>query len=254
MEITNSTCPICMVEYDGVTKQALYSCGHLFHQHCLETALNVSIKCPVCRTIPSIAQNLAAECNTCQGFTYDQLAIDEGQENNWTLSQKCGHIHHQRCTELYLVSRDCPFPPGPSDLDTIDRNPSIKGCNTCQIGQPHNPQAENLLMYEVSPSTHPPEYIDLGQNTPGSLPRLWPDGVLTIGQLVGSPPSPEPRRRRDSSNGARRRREVNSPGPRGRGTGANSQPIGRRRARQEQGERYQERPGRSRSGRRSRSS
>ena len=193
-----------------------------------------------------MAQKLVADCNTCQGFTRD-----EGQESNWTMSQKCGHIHYQRCTELYLVTRDCPFPPGPSDLDIIDRNPSMKGCNTCQP-QPHNPQAKNLLMYEVSPSTHPPEYIDLGQNTPGSLPRLWPDRVLTLGQLVGAPPSPTPRRRRYSSNnGARKRREVNS---RGMGTGANAQPIGRRRIRQEQGERHQERQERSRSSRKSRSS
>ena len=103
MEITNSIRPICMFEYDEETKQAVYSCGHLFHQNCLETPLNVSLKCPVCRTIPNIAQSLVADCNTCQGFTRD-----EGQENNWTMSQKCGHIHHQRCTELYLVTRDCP--------------------------------------------------------------------------------------------------------------------------------------------------
>ena len=255
MEIQHeSTCSICMLEYDEEAKQAVYSCGHLFHLQCLVTALNVSLKCPVCRTIPSAVQDLVADCNTCQSFTRDE-EIEETVGNNWTLSQKCGHIHHQRCTELYLITRDCPFPPGPSDLDVIDRNPSMKGCITCQNGQPHNPQAKDLLLYEVSPTTDPPEYIDLGQNLPASLPRAWADGILTVGQLMGSPPLPNPGRLQDgANNGGRRRRELNSPGPRARVTGANAQPIGRRADRQDQGERRQRRQERSRSSRRPRSS
>ena len=252
MEIQpDSTCSICMLEYDEEAKQAVYACGHLFHLQCLVTALNVSLKCPVCRTIPSAVQNLVADCNTCQEYTRNE-EIEEIVGNNWTLSQKCGHIHHQRCTELYLVTRDCPFPPGPGDLEIIDRNPSMKGCNTCQIGQPRNPQAKDLLMYEVSPTRDPPEYIDLGQNLPASLPRAWADAVLTVGQLMGSPALPRPQE--GPNNGGRRRREFNSPRSRGRVTGANAQPLGRRANRQEQGERRQRGQERSRSARRSRSS
>lgn len=42
-------CPICLLILDE--NSSITNCGHVFHQECLKSALDVSSKCPYCREI-----------------------------------------------------------------------------------------------------------------------------------------------------------------------------------------------------------
>lgn len=45
--IDKEECPICLLIIDG--NVTITKCGHIFHQECLENALDVNPKCPYCR-------------------------------------------------------------------------------------------------------------------------------------------------------------------------------------------------------------
>ena len=218
------TCAICMGEYDLEAKQAVYTCGPTFHWQCLTTALSASTSCPVCRTSPSNIQSLIPDCEVCQTF----ISADEvhGNPSTWSLAPKCGHIHHVDCSEQYLVDRQCPFPPGPTELEILQSNPDMKGCISCQNGHTNNPDAYSHMLYEITPSLELPEFLNLGMNTPGQLPRRWPETVLDLNQLLGTGarPSRLPRSTRPRSPPRRPR----SPRPT-QLSGANSLPLGARR-------------------------
>ncbi|CAN6571411.1 unnamed protein product [Malus baccata var. baccata] len=44
-------CSVCLTEFEPESEINRLSCGHIFHQHCLEKWLNYwNITCPLCRT------------------------------------------------------------------------------------------------------------------------------------------------------------------------------------------------------------
>uniref|UniRef100_V5HVA6 Putative polyubiquitin binding protein n=2 Tax=Ixodes ricinus TaxID=34613 RepID=V5HVA6_IXORI len=50
----DSQCSICLEDLDGSSKQMQTSCGHSFHEHCLEKWYKTDQSCPNCRT-PSLS-------------------------------------------------------------------------------------------------------------------------------------------------------------------------------------------------------
>ena len=42
-------CSICLMILDG--NSSITKCGHVFHQECLKSALDINAKCPYCREI-----------------------------------------------------------------------------------------------------------------------------------------------------------------------------------------------------------
>ena len=239
------TCPICMGEYDQLAKQAVFHCGHRFHLSCLSTALSASTSCPVCRMSPNYTESIRADCDTCRTFT--QIDQERDAPPTWSLSAKCGHLHHTRCAEKYLTDRGAPFPPGPDEIDIIQANPDMKGCTTCQQGILNNPDAYSRILYEIAPSLDLPDYINLGMNGPGHLPRRWPETVVELSQLLGTgtrsrrppnrsrPQNPRSPRRSPDRNRSRSSRPHLS--------GANTSPLGERRPRPPTGESLLMRPG-----------
>ena len=224
------SCSICMTEYDGQAQQVVLFCGHTFHRNCIRTSLAGSLKCPVCRATPDNVTDIAvANCDTCHNFA--EVEDDEDVQPSWTLSSKCSHVHRLSCAEAYLSFRDCPFPAGPEELEIIQINPDMKGCHSCENGL-DNPDVTDLLMYQINPNVETPEFISLGMNAPGRLPRRWPDNTLDIRQLMG--------------NGARPRTPPDNRPPL---SGANALPVEERRSHRTR-EQRRSRNDRSRSSRR----
>jgi len=49
LKTDETTCSICMEDFEADTKIRKISCCHLFHTKCLDTWLSENYKCPVCR-------------------------------------------------------------------------------------------------------------------------------------------------------------------------------------------------------------
>ena len=221
------SCPICMAEYDQHATQAAYFCGHTFHQNCLATALSSSTNCPVCRMSPDYTEIIRADCDVCHTFIGEDREHDTSP--GWSLSAKCGHLHHQRCAEKYLTDRECPYPPGPAEISIIQSNPDMKGCISCQHGVQNIPDAYNRVVYEISPSPDLPSFINMGMNGPNQLPRRWAGRVVDLSQLLGTGTRsrrPPTRNRTRSPRPEQRARQTHPPSHL---SGANSQPLGDRR-------------------------
>ena len=227
-------CPICMGEYDQQSTQAAYFCGHTFHQSCLATALSSSTNCPVCRMSPDYTEVIRADCDVCHTYISEDREHDTSP--GWSLSAKCGHLHHSRCAEKYLTDRQCPYPPGPTEISIIQSNPDMKGCISCQHGDRNSPDAYSRVVYEISPCPDLPSFINLGMNGPGQLPRRWPGRVVDLSQLLGTgtrPRRPPTRNRSRSPRSTQRSPHTHQPSQL---SGANSQPLGDRRRPPPQGE------------------
>ena len=123
----------------------------------------------------------------------------------------------------------------------------MRGCTTCQQGVLNSPDAYSRILYEIAPSLDLPDYINLGMNGPGHLPRRWPETVVELSQLLGTgtrsrrppirsrPQNPRSPRRSPDRNRSRSSRPHLS--------GANTSPLGERRPRPPTGESLLMRPG-----------
>ena len=59
----HGSCPICYEEFD---KGSLLSCGHVFHENCIQLWLQKKKKCPVCRGNPQ--EEKKAKATPCGGY------------------------------------------------------------------------------------------------------------------------------------------------------------------------------------------
>ena len=128
----------------------------------------------------------------------------------------------------------------------------MRGCTTCQQGVLNSPDAYSRILYEIAPSLDLPDFINLGMNGPGHLPRRWPETVVELSQLLGTgtrsrrplnrsrPQNPRSPRRSPVRNRSRSTRPTH---PRPHLSGANTSPLGERRHRPPTGESLLLRPG-----------
>ena len=184
----SASCPICMNAFDEQKKTVAYACGHLLHEICLATALDRSLKCPVCRIIPPcIDETSANNCDQCTDYVSRDIADGTFNVSMLVLTGKCHHIHHEFCHASYLADRDLMLPINSETLEYIRENTQFAGCHTCQAGL-HDVDRKDDLMFEVRFSDSLPSFLDMDQ--PYQRPRANYDHPIPLYQLIPMLPTP----------------------------------------------------------------
>lgn len=103
INITESLCPICMMELYTSTMEILQvKCGHYMHKKCFNELLNESYKCPLCSCSIIDTENI----NKMMDDEVNSMQMPQDYENTF-LNILCNDCHLESLVKFHIVGLKC---------------------------------------------------------------------------------------------------------------------------------------------------